>query len=126
MFAIAQTDLIAAKTLFENTYPKLLDICCFHCQQCAEKALKAYLLHKEIDPPKIHDLNELRRLCAQEDSSFAEIEKECSKLNPFSVASRYPNEYDIDETLTTTNINRAQQIYDFCKARVPPEASSPE
>jgi HEPN domain-containing protein len=29
---------------------------CFHCQQCAEKLLKAALLAEGVDIPKIHEL----------------------------------------------------------------------
>jgi hypothetical protein len=45
----------------------------------------------------------------------------CASLTPFGVASRYPGGQDIDETITTTNIVRAQQIYDFCLAKIPEE-----
>ena len=34
----------------------------FHAQQCAEKYLKALLISRQIDPPKIHDLTELYAL----------------------------------------------------------------
>ena len=33
----ANMDLDAAKFLFENQYPKPLEIICYHCQQAAEK-----------------------------------------------------------------------------------------
>jgi HEPN domain-containing protein len=42
--------------MFYNVNPKQTGISVFHCQQCAEKVLKAYLVAHEIDPPKIHDL----------------------------------------------------------------------
>ena len=38
------------------------DTVCFHAQQCAEKYLKAPLVSRQIDPPKIHDLTELHAL----------------------------------------------------------------
>lgn len=33
---------------------------CFHCQQAAEKYLKAYIVAKDLSFQKIHDINELR------------------------------------------------------------------
>ena len=35
---------------------------CWHSQQAAERALKAALVHEEIDSPFIHDLNALCNL----------------------------------------------------------------
>ena len=35
---------------------------CFHAQQCAEKSLKAALIHTGIEPPKLHNLNALLEL----------------------------------------------------------------
>ena len=32
------------------------DTVCFHCQQCAEKYLKAYLVYRKIEFPNIHNL----------------------------------------------------------------------
>lgn len=37
----AKMDLDAAKHLNDTFYPKPLQIICYHCQQSAEKALKA-------------------------------------------------------------------------------------
>ena len=31
-----------------------LDVCCFHAQQGAEKFLKAYLIHREVEFPFTH------------------------------------------------------------------------
>lgn len=35
------------------------DKVCFHCQQAAEKALKALLVSMSIRPPKTHDIRSL-------------------------------------------------------------------
>ncbi len=39
----AAHDIQTAETVMEQ-HPALSDIVCFHCQQCAEKALKAFLV----------------------------------------------------------------------------------
>lgn len=42
----ARNDLAAAERLLEGAQP-LTDIVSYHCQQAAEKALKAYLILKD-------------------------------------------------------------------------------
>ena len=37
----SETDLGVAQHLFENYHPKPIEIVCYHCQQSAEKAIKA-------------------------------------------------------------------------------------
>jgi HEPN domain-containing protein len=111
--------LAAAKLDAANTYPKLLDIACFHCQQAAEKALKGFLQYKDHDPPKIHDLVELCRLCMVLDASFGTLLDTAVVLNPYGVASRYPAESLIDEGMTQTAIAQAQTVYDFALSKVP-------
>jgi HEPN domain-containing protein len=64
----------------------------FHCQQCAEKYLKAFLVSKDVKFPKTHDLLELHRLCLSVDSSFEFIGDLLDKLNPYSIGYRYPGE----------------------------------
>ena len=48
-------DLISARHLFDDLYPKQTEIAAYHAQQCAEKALKAFLFARNIDPSKIHN-----------------------------------------------------------------------
>jgi HEPN domain-containing protein len=38
----ANNDIIVAKHCFEDLHPKQTEIASYHCQQCAEKALKAF------------------------------------------------------------------------------------
>ncbi|MDR1288398.1 MAG: HEPN domain-containing protein [Treponema sp.] len=58
----AKSDLNTAVHMFNDVNPKEIEISCYHAQQCAEKSLKAYLILKEIDPPRIHDLLETMNL----------------------------------------------------------------
>lgn len=66
----------------------------FHCQQIAEKTLKAVLISKGQTPAMTHDLvllmNEVRQAGIAEPTWFWELEN----LNPFAVQLRY-------ETLNT-------------------------
>lgn len=40
----AEMDFLTAKHLYDNMYPKPLEIICYHCQQSVEKLLKAVLI----------------------------------------------------------------------------------
>jgi HEPN domain-containing protein len=87
----AAGDLIAAKHMLEDVYPKWTAISAWHSQQCAEKALKSVLVACDIDPPKIHNLDEPVKRCRNIDDCFSEIQGDCQKLNPYGAATRYPN-----------------------------------
>ena len=69
----AHNDLIVAKHCLENLYPKQTEIASYHCQQSAEKSLKAFLINKNIEPPKTHDLKLLCKMCQNSDSSFSVV-----------------------------------------------------
>ncbi|MDR0321577.1 MAG: hypothetical protein LBI28_08745 [Treponema sp.] len=42
----------------------------------------------------------------------------CSKLNPYGVIVRYPNELSIDETVARNSVVMAQKIYEFCHLEI--------
>jgi HEPN domain-containing protein len=62
-FAKAELDYRAAERLVRDPEP-LREIIAFHCQQAAEKYLKAVLVSLQIEFPKTHDLEELLELLA--------------------------------------------------------------
>jgi HEPN domain-containing protein len=114
----AYNDLFTAHHMFEDVHPKQTEIVCFHCQQCAEKALKGFLIHKDMEPPRIHDTRILCKMCQDLDSSFNSISGFCADLTPFAVAARYPKELASDETVAKIAIDKAQQVYDFCVSKI--------
>ena len=69
----SHNDLISARHLFDDLHPKQTEIACYLSQQCAEKALKGYLLFKDNEPPRTHNLVELCQMCINLDVSFSEI-----------------------------------------------------
>ena len=117
-FRYAQNDLISARHLFETIYPKQLEIASYHCQQCAEKALKAFIIGKDIEPPKTHDLKLLCKMCQDINSSFADIVNQCANLTSYGSAARYPDELSPDENIVKRLISEAQQVYDFCISKI--------
>jgi HEPN domain-containing protein len=117
-FKYSQNDLISANHLFADLYPKQIEIACYLSQQCAEKALKGYLLFKDTEPPRTHNLVELCQICMNHDNIFSEILNTCADLTPYGVAVRYPNALAVDEIITKSAIDNAQCILDFSLGKV--------
>jgi HEPN domain-containing protein len=65
----------------------------FHCQQMAEKHLKAYLVAREMAFPKIHFLDRLLKLCSEADEDFETLMKDAVLLNDYYTDTRYPEDY---------------------------------
>lgn len=84
----AEDDLKAVESLLED---ELYALACFHAQQCAEKALKAFLLKKDDTIPKIHALPELLDRCAKHDKEFAQFREIAEGLDKFYQPTRYPD-----------------------------------
>ena len=68
------------------------DAVCFHCQQRAEKYLKAVLQAHKKHIPKIHYLLELMSLIMKFDTSFEFLRADLESLEDYSVRYRYPGE----------------------------------
>ena len=80
---------IALAALRQKKHPAY-NATCFHCQQCAEKYLKGFLVRHEIAFPKIHDLRELNLLCIGADSTFSLLSTPALLLKNYAVPFRYP------------------------------------
>jgi HEPN domain-containing protein len=114
----ASNDLISARNLFEDLYPKQTNRAAYLSQQCVEKALKAFFVVHDREPPKTHDLDKLVKLCQDIDGGFSQIQDDCRKINPYGTASCYPDEIAVDEAIVKTLVGRAQKVYDFCIAKI--------
>ncbi len=84
---IALEDLDSAKHLFIRSFMTTL----FHAQQCAEKALKSYLVLKKGSIKKTHDLIRLIDICMEVDKNFEVLRPLAAELNPYETAGRYPD-----------------------------------
>jgi HEPN domain-containing protein len=88
----AEEDYETATTLIRKRKRPTPNTVCFHCQQCAEKYLKAFLVQQEVVFARIHDLRELRRLAVKIDPTLDLITDLLLYLNPYAVEFRYPGE----------------------------------
>ena len=88
----AEEDYIVAAALARRRKQPTPNAVAFHCQQCAEKYLKAFLVRHKVMFPKTHDLLELHRLCLSVEPAFDLIGDLLDRLNPYAVEFRYPGE----------------------------------
>src|SRR5687767_11827175 len=87
----AEHDLTAVRVLAAASTDVPWDIVVFHCQQAAEKYLKALLVAHDHDVPKIHDLERLLQLCAAFQPSLSSLTADCRRLTQLGFVSRYPD-----------------------------------
>lgn len=86
----AEGDFVTAGREIRARKAPNYDAVCFHCQQCAEKYLKAFLQLNEKYIPKIHNLLELMALCIPLDSTFEMLRADLIAMERYSVRVRYP------------------------------------
>lgn len=87
--AKAEEDFGAAQHLLSGG-DRFLGAVGFHCQQSAEKFLKAYLVWRQTDFPKTHDITELLDILAGVDAQFSQSLRESTVLTKYAVETRYP------------------------------------
>lgn len=85
----SQRDLAAARVLFEN---QLFDTTVYHCQQAAEKALKAYLVYQQVVLQKTHNLVVLVERCIEFNAAFEILRDSAEALTPYATEFRYPGD----------------------------------
>jgi HEPN domain-containing protein len=100
-------------TLVENCP---FDTVSYHCQQCAEKYLKAALIYRETDFPKTHDLVVLFNLLQKENPLSLRIEG-VQPLNRYSIEARYPGDWEpIDESEAKDAFDMVRNIRNAARA----------
>lgn len=106
--AKADSDLQTMRILFENEGP--LDTACFHAQQAIEKLLKAFLAYHQRNIPKIHDLDELQRLCLSIDAIPQLEEVDLTEITDFAVEMRYDLEFWPDVAAAELAMQLAEHV----------------
>lgn len=113
----ADHDLGTAKLTLEHR-PGYADVICFHCQQAAEKYLKAYLVFLGVPFAKTHSLTYLLDLI----SEHAEVSKEfyalAEELQAFAIEVRYPEVPSPSREEARIAYENACSIRDFVLERI--------
>lgn len=111
----AKTDLGVAEHLDKAYLPRPVEIICYHCQQAAEKAVKAIIVSSGVPNgiPKKHNLSFL----LEQTKGFVSIPEVyfdyADALTPYGIAVRYPNELHIEEYHVQEALKAAQDIVEW-------------
>ena len=115
----ADSDLMAVELALNAGVA--LDAACFHAQQAAERALKAYLLARDVDFPFTHNLARLLLLCQIQEPAFSSLLALADTLTPYAVDLRYDNDFWPSIDVVREARDAALTIKDFVLQRLPPD-----
>jgi HEPN domain-containing protein len=87
----AEADFLAASKLGAGK-PPLHDAVCFHCQQAAEKYLKALLKEAGLQAPRTHNLVAMLPLVVPHYPNLRRFRRGLDFLTRFAVETRYPGD----------------------------------
>ena len=105
--------------------PPFFDVAVYHCQQSAEKAVKAFLVHHGKPYEKTHDIEVQADLACEIDATFNTLADAADALTPYATRFRYPNATFAVEPQPAEYREawqHAQTIFDFVLNLLPPAA----
>ena len=110
----ATRDLEAAKFL-QAMIPRPVEIICYHCEQCAEKAIKAIIVYQGAQGglPKKHELVFLLQQIKNMVEVPEKIYDNAASLTPYGVAVRYPNDLELLEEDADLALKYAFEIFEW-------------
>ena len=95
----------------------------YHCQQAAEKTLKAFLVFHQEPFRKTHNLKELGEACRSLDADLPPVVAESFLLTEYAWMFRYPGApRDIEEGEAEAALRLAWSLYEALTGRLPPDA----
>ena len=115
---LAQMDYDHALKSANTFHPAPVEIICFHCQQAAEKILKAYIAAHGDTPVKTHDLTTLIKYCEQYSSDFNSYAGFGDMLTAYNSDTRYPPKLSLAESDMKQALNYAHKIMEFTKSKL--------
>ena len=106
--AKSEEDLAVARLLIAEER-RLLGAGVYHCQQAAEKSLKAWLTAHDLVFPKTHDLEIMVQLSATVRPGFLSLLGEAQRLTPLATEYRYPGDAHAPEPETAQALLQAAE-----------------
>ena len=91
----AEADFATAEREFIVHRNPNYDAVCFHCQQCAEKLIKARLQEADIRFIKTHDLSFLLDLVVSVEPTWETLRSELTRLQPMRLSTVIPGNLPI-------------------------------
>lgn len=106
-------------TLHDDECP--FDMVCFHAQQCAEKYLKGWLVYRNVEFPRTHDLVVLLRQ-AEESGLRGTSLGDVQPLNRYTIEARYPGDWEpIDRSEAEQAVTLARRLRTAVRALLSPD-----
>lgn len=90
------------------------DPVCFHCQQCAEKYLKALLQEASRPIPYTHNLSDLRELVLPWHSEARLLRRGLDMLTRYAVAPRY-SQFNASKRQAAAALRWAVRVRAVCR-----------
>ncbi len=116
----AKSDLDSARVLIDYR-PAVYDTACFHCQQAAEKAFKAFLVARAAEFDRVHAMSYLIDMCAAQNEAFDDLREKAELLGPFAVEVRYPGDaLEVSHEDAEEAYAAAHAIWEFVLDQLPP------
>jgi HEPN domain-containing protein len=109
----AEDDYRAA-VLLARSRERFYDQRCFHCQQSAEKYLKALLQELGLPVPRTHNLLALRTMLLPRHGFVRSMRRGLEFLTRFAVGPRYP-QYDASKRQAQAALRWAGKVRDACR-----------
>ena len=119
----AEMDYVTAHHLDKTLYPKPMEIICYHCQQCAEKYLKALTEHLGKEIEKAHDLGSLSATLADDLDIPHEVLVSCAKLTQYGVKIRYPQEFEMTDSHVKVALEDMENVKTWCRKQIHKESN---
>jgi len=108
----AEQDVVAARALAAQK-PTPRDAACFHCQQAAEKYLKALLQEVGAAVPRTHNLKQVMDLLLPHEATLRPLRRSVASLTKYAVEHRYPG-----ASATTRQMQSALKIAERVRGEI--------
>ncbi len=117
--AKAALDLRAAEFELTAQPPLTADIV-FHCQQLAEKSLKAFLVWHNVPFRKTHNLVEIGQQCSAIEPTLPSLLRRAARLTEYAWRFRYPGEPEEPPVPEAKGaLALAREVYEAIISRLP-------
>lgn len=116
---LADDDLRLAELTLKDAEP-IFWAAAFHCQQAAEKSLKAFLAYNEYHVEKTHDIEFLVKLCKKFSPQIEQFIESGAALSKYAIDPRYPSpKFEITKIKAEKAIETARGIFEFVIDKLP-------
>ena len=86
----AEEDYVVVQQLMSSEIP-IKGAIAYHCQQSAEKFLKAFIVFHRLEIPRTHNIEYLLEKCSNIDKSFSLVDP--GNLTDYGVEVKYPGDF---------------------------------